>query len=251
MLLLLASLTARAQFLIRPIIMQNAFQIKYEGNGTYDYGGKFGSTAFVPGLDLEYRFTKELDSLSSPAKLSTNSSFAILFSASYWRYSNVENGLNKNGDVLSSSYRSQCIAMPLLVKYYVQLGVLNENMRFGWGLGVIGLHRLKTELHEEATVYTRDPVTKGVISQQTFEATADISKQSPPLTIGFCIEGSVEYGRFYFAFRAYQSGKDQYAKGFETNYALPEAQSIYRLAYKEYPKMIFTGGGILLGLRIN
>lgn len=250
-LFLLTSLVTNAQFVARPIISQNAFQIEYYGNGTYDYGGKFGSTAFVPGLDVEYRFSKELDSLSSPMKLATNSCFAILFSASYWKYTNEENGFNKDGNPLSSSYRSQFIAMPLLAKYYMQLGVLNENMRIGWGLGIIGLYRLKTELHEGATLYTRDPVTNGVISQQAFEGTADLTKQSPSLTIGFCLEMSVEYNRLYFALRAYQSGQDQYASGFEANYGLSETQSIYQLAYKEYPKMIFTGGGILLGWRIT
>jgi hypothetical protein len=250
-LFLVVCLSTNAQFIVRPIISQNAFQIQFYGNGTYNYGGKFGSTAFVPGLDLEYRFTKELDSLSSPMKLSTNSSFALLFSASYWKYTNVETGFNKDGDALSSSYRSQFVAMPLLAKYYVQLGILNENMRIGWGLGVMGLYRLSTELGEEAIMYTRDPVTNGVISQQTVETTADIAKQSPLLTIGFCLELSIEYSHFYFAFRAYQSGQDQYAKGFEANYGLPEDQSIYRLAYKEYPKIIYTGGGILLGWRIN
>ncbi len=250
-LFLLTSLTTNAQFVVRPIFSQNAFQILYYGNGTYDYGGKFGSTAFVPGLDLEYRFSKELDSLSSPMKLATNSCFALLFNASYWKYTNEENGFNKKGDPLSSSYRSEFIAMPLLAKYYMQMGVLNENMRIGWGLGVIGLYRLKTELHEEAIVYTLDPVTNGVISQQTFEATADIAKQSPSITIGFCLEMSVEYNRLYFALRVYQSGQDQYAKGFEVNYGLPETQSIYQLAYKEYPKMIYTGGGILIGWRIT
>ena len=250
-LFLLVSLTTNAQFIVRPVISQNAFQIKYYGNGTYDYGGKFGSTAAVAGLDLEYRFTKELDSLSSPMKLATNSSFALLFSAGYWKYTNVENGLNKNGEPLASSYRSQFIAMPLLAKYYMQPGILNENMRIGWGLGVMGLYRLKTELREQAILYTRDPVTNGVISQQTIGATAEITNQSPSLTVGFCIELSVEYGRIYFSLRSYQSGKDQYAKGFEANYGLPETQSIYRLAYKEYPKMIYTGGGFLLGCRIN
>ena len=252
-LFLVASLTTKAQFIVRPIISQNAFQIQYYGNGIYHYGGRFGGTAFVPGLDLEYRFTKELDSLSSPMKLGTNSCFALLFSASYWKYNNIETGLNRkdNNGPLSSSYRSQFIAMPLLLKYYIQMGVLNENMRIGWGLGVMGLYRLKTELHEEAIVYTLAPVTNFVISQQTFEATADITKQSPQLTFPFCFEMSFEYNRFYFALRAYQSRKDQYAKGFEGNYGLPEAQSIYRLAYKEYPKMIFTGGGILMGWQIN
>lgn len=248
---LLSSLATTAQLIVRPIISQNAFQIEYYGNGTYDYGGKFGSTAFVPGLDIEYRFMKELDSLSSAMKLSTNSCFAILFSTSYWKYTNVETGFNKDGDALSSSYRSQFVAMPLLAKYYVQMGILNENLRIGWGLGVISLYRLNTELHEEAIVYTRDPVTNGVISQQTIVATADIASQSPLLTIGFCLELSVEYSRFYFAFRAYQSGQNQYANGFEGSYGLPEEQSIYRLAYKEYPKIIYTGGGILLGWRIN
>jgi hypothetical protein len=248
---LLVSLTAKAQFVVRPIISQNAFQIQYYGNGTYDYGGKFGSTAFVPGLDIEYRFTKVLDSLSSPMKLATNPCFVLLFSASFWKYTNVENGFNTKGDPLSSTYQSQFIAMPLLAKYYMQLGVLNENMRIGFGLGVIGLYRLQTELHEEAILYTRDPVTNGVISQQTVEATADIAKQSPSVTIGFCLEISVEYNRFYFALRAYQSGQDQYATGFEANYGLAETQSIYQLAYKEYPKMIYTGGGVLVGWRIT
>lgn len=252
-LFLFVSLTTNAQFIVRPIISQNAFQIQYYGNGTYSYGGTSGSTAFVPGVDLEYRFTKELDSLSSPMKLASNSFFALLFSANYWRYNNVETGFNKNGTngPLSSSYRSQYISMPLLLKYYMQLGPLNESMHIGWGLGVMGLYQLKTELHEEAVVYTLAPVTNFVISQQTFEATADITKQSPKLSFPFCLELSVEYNRFYFSFRAYQSAKDQYAKGFEANYGLPEAQSIYRLAYKAYPKMIFTGGGILMGWQIN
>lgn len=240
-LLSLTSFITHAQLIVRPVISQNAFQIRYYGDGTYDYGGKFGRTALVPGLDVEYRFTKELDSLSSPMKLATNSRFAILFSASYWKYNNVESGFNEDR-MLSSSYRSQFIAMPLLVKYYMQVGVLNENMHLGWGLGIMGLYRLKTELHEEAIA---------IVSQQTMTATADLTKQSPALSLAFCLELSLEYNRFYFALRAYQSGQDQYAKGFESTYGLPEAQSIYRLAYKEYPKMIFTGGGILLGYRIN
>ncbi len=252
-LFLFAGLTTNAQFIVRPLVSQNAFQIQYYGNGTYDYGGKFGSTAIVPGLDLEYRFRKELDSLSSPMKLATNSFFALLFSASYWNYTNRETGFNDQAvrDYLSSTYRSQFIAMPLMLKYYMQLGPLNEKMRLGWGMGAMSLYRMKTELHEEAIVYTLDPVTHAVVSQQTFKATADITKQSPTLAIGLCIELSVEYGRFYFSFRAYQSKQDQYAKGFEVNYGLPESQSIYRLAYKEYPKMIYTGGGISLGWRIN
>jgi len=251
LLLLLINLGARAQLVVRPVVTQNAFQIEYYGNGTYDFGGNYGSTEFVPGLDVEYRFIKELDSLSGPMKLATNSFASLLFSVNYWKYTNVENGFNKKGDRLASSLQSQFIAMPLLAKYYLQAGALNESSRFGWGLGIIGLYRLNTELREDATVYTRDPATNAIISQQTIKASADISTQSPSLTIGFCLELSFEYNRLYFALRAYQTGKDQYAKGFETNYNLPEEQSVYRLAYKEYPKMTYTGGGVLVGWQIN
>jgi len=246
----LLSYTALAQFIARPVVMQNAFQIEYN-RGVYDYGGKFGSSAFVPGLDLEYRFIKELDSLSSPTKLATNSFFAILFNASYWKYSNNETGYNKSGDKLASTYNSQFISMPLMAKYYMQLGVLNEKMRLGWGVGAIGLYRLKTELHEEAIIYTRSPTNNSVIGQKTIEDTADIEKLSPTLTIGYCIEGSFEYGRFYVAFRAFGTTKDQYAKGIESSWKIPETQSIYLQAYKAYPKITYTGGGVLLGWRIT
>lgn len=241
--------TTHGQFLIRPVVLQNAFQIFYN-KGTYIYGGKFGSNAFAPGLDLEYRFTKELDSLSSPTKLATNSSFAILFSAGYWKHKNIETGLNKNGDQLYSSYDVQFISMPLLIKYYVQPGALSEGMRIGWGLGVMGLYRLNTELNENATIYLRDQSNK-VIGQQFIEDAANITQLSPPLTINFCLEMSFEYNRLYFALRVYSSGKDQYAKGIESIWKIPEPQSIYLQTYKDYPKITYTGGGLLIGWRIN
>lgn len=246
----LLSFSTYGQFIVRPVVLQNAFQIYYN-QGTYIYGGKFGSSAFAPGLDLEYRFTKELDSLSSPAKLATNSCFAILFSAQYWNHKNVETGFNKNGDQLYSAYSTQFIAMPMLAKYYMQPGVLDEKMRIGGGLGVMGLYRLKTELHENATIVITDPSTNASIPHQFIEDTADLTSTSPALTLNFCLELSFEYSRFYFALRVYSSGQDQYAKGIESTWKIPEAQSIYIQTYKTYPKITYTGGGLLLGWRIN
>jgi hypothetical protein len=247
---LLVNLPTFGQFVVRPFVMQNAFQVKYNA-GEYDYGGKFGDTAFSPGLDLEYRFSKALDSLSSPAKLATNAYFALLVGAAYWKHNNIGTGFNRNGDQLYSAYSNEFIAIPLLAKYYVQLGILNEKMRMGWGLGVLGLYRLKTGLHEEAIIYTRDPVNNSIISSQTIEDERDLTKTSPQLALGFYLELSFEYDRFYFALRAFQSGGDQYSKGIENQWNLTEAQSIYLQAYKDFPKITYEGGGLLIGWRIN
>ena len=238
-----------AQLVIRPSIFQNNFQIYYN-KGQYSYGGQFGASSFVPTLDLEYRFGKELDSLSTSWQMATNPRYGLITGISIWNYLNTEKGMSLKGDDLFSSYRSRFVSVPLMLKYYLQVGVLNENMRLGWGLGAIGLYRLKTELHEEATIYIRDSQNV-FIGQQFVEDTRDITKSSMPLTFAWCIELSFEYGRFYLSFRAWRTLGDQYVKSITGNWKVPYNQSIYLQAYDKFPQMIFTGGGLLIGFRIT
>ena len=71
------------------------------------------------------------------------------------------------------------------------------------------------------------------------------------LSLGFCLELSYEYGRFYLALRVFQASGNQYSHGIENQWALAESQSIYLQAYNDYPKLTYEGGGVLIGWRIN
>jgi hypothetical protein len=238
-----------AQWIVRPLIGQNTFQIDY-AKGQYSYGGKLGASSFMPALDVEYRFGKKLDSMSSLMQLATNPRYGIITGIGFWRHLNSEKGISLSSDDISSSYRSSFVCAPLIFKYYMQMGVLNENMKIGFGLGAIGLYRLNTELHEEAVIYARDQNFR-VISEQLVEDTRDITQASAPLAIGFCIEMSFEYERFYVAFRAWGAGQDQYAKGIKGDWKVPYDHSIYLQAYDRYQSMTLTGISYLIGFRIT
>src|SRR5882672_2756296 len=93
-----------AQLIVRPLVVHNAFRIYYN-KGTYSYGGKFGATAVIPSLDIEYRFGKSLDSLSSETKLAFNPNYGIIVNVSLWNYENTEKGRNLNSEPMSSSFK--------------------------------------------------------------------------------------------------------------------------------------------------
>lgn len=245
----LFSLNLFGQLEIRPGIWQNSFQIKYK-NGGYSYGGKRGESSIRPFIDFEYKLKRELDSTSTIKQLAFIQYLSVQLTVSFWNYTSEENGLNLKDDLIYSSIQSKYLSLPLVVKYRVQPGVLDDNLTIDWSVGAFGMYQLKSLLHEETTIFIRDQNNQ-ITGEMFLEDTAELSNRNKKFTTGFCIGMTLTVGRLSVGFLAYQTFKDQYIPDIIADWNVPKEQSIYFQAHEDYSKMIFTGGGLTLGWKIN
>lgn len=247
LLIIFMASTGNAQLLIRPAVGQQDFRLWFN-KGRYTYAGK-GSSSWSPVLDFEYRKRISVDSSSSEQILATNPSLAVVAGLSYWRPDLQEWGTSLTSEYLTSSYQAKFIALYLMPKGYWQLGVLNENIRIGAGLGLLILYRLETKLAESATFYNRD--NNGfIISSYTLSDQRDVTMESHRFSPNWCLELTVEIGRIYMAMRAFRSLQDEYIKSLAGQWNVPHDQSIWLLAHDKFPGVLYTGGTFMIGFNL-
>jgi len=67
----------------------------------------------------------------------------------------------------------------------------------------------------------------------------------------FGIEMSGSFRRLYISIRAWFTLSDQYMSQLENDWQVPKAQSVYLGSYDRWDKITYSGGGFVMGWKIN
>jgi hypothetical protein len=214
----------------------------------YGYGG--GASALSPGIETEIRlapirFKKALKVMG----IYNTSNKALLIGVNYAEHDFSVRGFSADNDITYSSFQTRYLNVPVVLKYNVQIFMLDENFHFSFGLGTMNSFLLRSHLHEEATDNDRDSQGR-VIASRYYIDDKDVTKLGVKYTTNFCFDISVSFKRLYIGERAYFGFKDQFMKGLASTWAVPGDLSIYQSAYETSPKLTMSGGFFYIGWRL-
>jgi hypothetical protein len=216
--------------------------------GSFGYGG--GASSMSPGIEAEIRlapirFKRELKMMG----IYNTSNKALLIGVNYAEHEFAVRGFSLDYDPLYSAFQTRYIHAPVVLKYNVQLFLLDEDFHLSMGLGVVNSFLLRSRLHEEATDNDRDAQGR-VIASRYFIDEKDVTSLGVKYTTSICFDMSVSFKRLYIGERAFFGFKDQFMKGLADQWAVPKEVSLYHTAYETWPKLVMGGGLFYVGWRI-
>jgi hypothetical protein len=239
------------RFLARITVSEASEHLNFQKgiNGqAYGYGG--GASALSPGIETEIRlapirFKRALKMMG----IYNTSNKALLIGVNYAAHNFSARGFSSDNDMLYSTFETRYIHVPVILKYNVQIFMLDENFHFSFGLGTVNSFLLRSHLHEEATDNDRDSQGR-VIASRFYIDDKDVTNLGVMYTTNFCFDMSISFKRLYIGERAYFGFKDQFMKGLEEQWAVPKNVSVYQSAYETSPKLTMGGGFFYIGWRI-
>lgn len=251
--LLLANCEVKAQLDIRVGISQNFYNINFGSNSDYFYGGA-GNNSVGPVVDFEYHRKKHYwmkkDTVLSMKKLMLTLHSSILMGFHYTYHTHTVSGVNQVDDDIFSNWNNKYLHIPLIYKINFQPLILDENFHMSFGIGVVNSFLVSSTLEERATIYTRDSEGE-ILDQQFVSDQANVKPYAKKYIPMLGLEMSGSFKRLYIAIRAWLNFSDQYMSGLENNWQVPIEQSVYLGSYQRWDKITYTGGGFVLGWKIN
>lgn len=252
LLILIIPTMVSAQVDIIPSVANHIFTMGYGegGNAEYVVGGS-GVGSFGGALNIEWKLRQPWKLEGSMTEVRKNLTFfSVLFAAHYTNHDQVVTGRTDNDDDLYSNLGARFIHVPVIFRYNFQPFVLSDDFKIGMGLGVVNSFLLKYELEEEAVVRTFD--TNGnLLTEVTIADQGDVTEFGNPYTPMMGVDFSISFGRLYVAQRAWFTFGDQFMSDLPANWGVPSQYSIYIDSHSTFRKLTYSGGGFIVGWKIN
>lgn len=251
--LILFAFNSLAQLDIRPGIARNFYNINFGKESDYFYGGT-GNGSIGPVLDLEWRFDRRYwrkkDTVMTLTKMALTLHRSLLLGIHYTSHQHTVIGLNQTDDEIFSDWKNKYLHLPLFYKFNFQPFVLDENFNISLGLGVVNSFLLSSFLEENATIFMRDQNGQ-VINEEFISDRASVKPYANQHLMMFGIEMAGSFKRLYIAIRAWFTLSDQYMPNLKDNWSIPNQYSVYLGSYDTWDKITYSGGGFVLGWKVN
>lgn len=242
--LFITSLTT-GQVIIRPSVSLSSLGIKMD---IMSYNNVNWRPS--PGIELEktfYHFANVNDTL----RIKPKPALSLQVSAYYTNNFSDLSGYNANGTaLLTSEIKTKYINVPILIRYHFPASVLDSRITLNYAIGVTAGFLLDMKLSETSLKNTYD--TNGNFTGTAFsESSGDVNKYAKRqvyyITFGMNFSHRKLSGGFLVGF----SPADQYLRGLENNWGLPNNESMYLGSYEAFHKVHYEYANFIIGYRIN
>ena len=250
-----------AQVDIRATLSQTILNIDY-GKSMDKYHFLYGGAGLgtpALGVEVEMPLRKRrpvtIDSLTQLPKGVLFGSVAMCLY--YSNHTHSVQGRSEFYDPLHSRFDVRLIQIPLIYKGNFRLSILEEDVRFSFGIGIVNSYILKSSLQEVARAFTRDQNGNAIVDANGNNTWIDYADSKVTTDYGrrfynsFCFEVSIGFKRLFISERAWFSPTDMYMSSLSDNWNVPRSHSVYFNAYDTWNKISYGGGQFTIGWKFN